>query len=64
MYTFEELQSQMPDAIHIYVGCTQADCDAMPVDFYRVGDGDGNYAVGTSAPRDALASKEIFPTAV
>lgn len=60
-YSYEELHDQMPDATHIYVGCTQADCDAMLQDFYRVGDGAGAYAIGTPTPEAALAAKEIFP---
>lgn len=60
-YTYEELKDQMPDANHMYVGCTLADCDAMLQDFYRVADGGGAIAIGTVNPEEALAAKEVFP---
>lgn len=59
-YSYDELKSQMPDAEHIYTGCTQADCDAMTQDFFRVRDS-GTFAIGTVDPEAALAAKEIFP---
>jgi hypothetical protein len=61
-YTYEELQPQLPDAQHIYVGCTVADSDNMMQDFWRVSDGGGAYAIGTVNPEPELADKEIFPT--
>lgn len=61
-YTFEELQDQMPDATHIYVGVTVTEWENMTQDHFRVADGGGYYAIGTVAPEVALADKEIFPT--
>lgn len=60
-YSYDELKSQLPDAEHIYVGCTQTDCDNMLQDYWRVNDGGGYYAIGTPTPETELAAKEIFP---
>lgn len=59
-YTYQELKDQMPDAIHIYIMCTQADCDAMTEDFFRVDDGLGTFAIGCENPVEALADREVM----